>query len=65
MTGQVAVCTILLIGAGLCLRSLASASSVDPGFRVSNRLVVTLDLDILGYSENRGREFYDQLVDRG
>jgi len=64
VTGQVAVCTILLIGAGLCLRSLASASSIDPGFRVSNRLVVTLDLDILGYSENRGREFYNQVVDK-
>jgi predicted permease len=64
VTGQVAVCTILLIGAGLCLRSLASASSIDPGFRVSNRLVVTLDLDILGYSENRGREFYNQVIDR-
>ena len=64
VTGQVAVCTILLIGAGLCLRSLASASSIDPGFRVSNRLVVTLDLDILGYSENRGREFYNQVIDK-
>jgi len=64
VTGQVAVCTVLLIGAGLCLRSLASAGSVDPGFRVNNRLVVTLDLDILGYSENRGRAFYDQLVDK-
>lgn len=64
VTGQVAVCTILLVGAGLCLRSLASAGSVDPGFQISNRLVVTLDLDILGYSENRGREFYNQVIDK-
>jgi predicted permease len=64
VTGQVAVCTVLLIGAGLCLRSLASAGSADPGFRVNNRLVVTLDLDILGYADNRGRAFYDQLVDK-
>ena len=64
VAGQVAVCTILLIGAGLCLRSLVSASSIDPGFRVNNRLVVTLDLDILGYSEDRGREFYNQVIDK-
>jgi len=64
VTGQVAVCTVLLIGAGLCLRSLISAGSANPGFRVNNRLVVTLDLDILGYSENSGREFYNQLVDK-
>ncbi len=64
VTGQVAVCTILLVGAGLCLRSLASASSIDPGFQVGNRLVVSLDLDILGYSGIRGREFYNQVVDK-
>jgi len=63
VTGQVAVCAVLLIGAGLCLRSLMSAGSADPGFRVNNRLVVTLDLDILGYSETSGRAFYNQLVD--
>jgi predicted permease len=63
VTGQVAVCTVLLIAAGLCLRSLASAGSVDPGFRVNNRLMVSLDLDILGYSESRGRAFYEQLVE--
>ena len=63
VTGQVAVCTVLLIGAGLCLRSLLSAGSVDPGFRINNRLVITLDLDILGYSETSGRAFYNQLID--
>ncbi|HMD99613.1 MAG TPA: ABC transporter permease [Terriglobia bacterium] len=63
VTGQVAVCTVLLIGAGLCLRSLMRAASVDPGFQVNNRLNVTLDLDILGYSESRGRGFYDRLVE--
>ena len=63
VTGQVAVCTVLLIGAGLCLRSLMSAGAVDPGFRVSKRLMVMLDLDILGYSESAGRAFYDQLVE--
>jgi len=63
VTGQVAVCTVLLIGGGLCLRSLMSAGSVDPGFQVNNRLMVSLDLEILGYSESRGRAFYDQLVE--
>ena len=63
VTGQVAVCTLLLIGAGLCLRSLLSAASADPGFRIKNRLMVTLDLGILGYSESRGRPFYDELVE--
>jgi predicted permease len=63
VTGQVAVCTVLLIGAVLCLRSLLSATSVDPGFQINNRLMVSLDLDILGYSESRGLAFYDHLVE--
>ena len=63
VTGQVAVCTILLIAAGLCLRSLMSAGSVNPGFQVQNRLMMTLDLDILGYSESRGQAFYQQVVE--
>jgi putative ABC transport system permease protein len=61
VTGQVAVCTVLLIGAGLCLRSLMSARSLDPGFQTGNRLAVQLDLSILGYSNSRGRAFYDRL----
>jgi predicted permease len=61
--GQVAVCTVLLIAAGLCLRSLMSAGSVNPGFQVNNRLMIALDVDILGYSESRGQAFYDQLVE--
>ncbi len=63
VTAQVALCTVLLIGAGLCLRSLMSAASVDPGFQVNNRLVVTFDLGMLGYSETSGRTFYDRLVE--
>jgi predicted permease len=63
VTGQVAVCTVLLIAAGLCLRSLMAASSVDPGFRVKNRLAVTLDVSILGYPQARGRTFYRHLAE--
>ncbi len=64
VTAQIAICTVLLIGAGLCLRSLMNAQSVDPGFQVNNRLMVSLDLQILGYSESRGEAFYGQLIDR-
>ena len=61
---QVAVCLVLLTSAGLCLRSLLNAQSIDPGFQIDNRLVVSLNVQILGYSEDRGRTFYQQLLDR-
>ena len=64
VVGEVALCMLLLIGAGLCLRSLQNAESIDPGFEISHRLAVSLDLRPLGYSESRGRSLYSQMLDR-
>ena len=64
VTAQVAVCLVLLIGAGLCLRSLANAQSIDPGFDVNNALVASLDVEAFGYNEARGRALYRDLLDR-
>jgi putative ABC transport system permease protein len=64
VTAQVAVCLVLLIGAGLCLRSLSNAQSIDPGFDVNNALVASLDVDTFGYNEARGRDLYRDLLDR-
>lgn len=64
VTAQVAVCLVLLIGAGLCLRSLANAQSIDPGFDTRNALVASIDVETLGYNEARGRELYQSLLER-
>ena len=64
VTVQVSVCLVLLIGAGLCLRSLVNAQSIDPGFDVNNALVASLDVEAFGYHEARGRAFYKDLLDR-
>jgi predicted permease len=64
VTAQVAVCLILLIGAGLCLRSLMNARSIDPGFDVRNALVASIDAETLGYNEARGRLLYQSLLDK-
>lgn len=61
---QIAVCLILLVSAALCVRSLRNAYSVDPGFAIDNRLAVFLDMEILGYSPDRGRRLYQELLDR-
>ena len=64
VTAQVAVCLVLLIGAGLCLRSLANAQSIDPGFDSRNALAASLDLQTLGYDEAKGRALYQSLLER-
>ncbi|HEV2664616.1 MAG TPA: FtsX-like permease family protein, partial [Blastocatellia bacterium] len=64
VVAQVALSLVLLIGAGLFIRSLRHAQAIDPGFDTTNGLVMTLDLGLQGYSEERGRQFYQQLVER-
>ena len=61
---EVAVCLVLIIGATLCLRSLLRAQSIDPGFAVENRLVMDMDLSMLGYSGTRSKAFYSETVER-
>lgn len=64
VVGQVVVCMVLLISAGLCWRSLENARSINPGFEIGHRLEVSLNLNTLGYSEKQGQSFYSQLLDR-
>src|SRR5467141_3212023 len=61
MTGEIAACTVLLVGATLCVRSLRNASSIDPGFNTQHVIAATLDPASLGYSEAQVRAFYEQL----
>ncbi|MBS1791422.1 MAG: ABC transporter permease [Acidobacteria bacterium] len=61
---QVAVSLLLLICAGLFLRSLQNASSIDPGFNADNLLAMSMDLQLQGYDEPRGNQFSEQLLER-
>jgi len=61
---QVTVCTILLISAGLCVRSLLHARSIDPGFDTRHVLIAELDPGKLGYTEAQDAEFYRELLAR-
>jgi macrolide transport system ATP-binding/permease protein len=61
---QVALSLILLIGAGLFIRSLRYAQQIDLGFEPDKVLEVSMDLKFHGYDEARGREFYRQIIER-
>ncbi len=56
---QVAVCTLVLVGTGLCLRSLHNLRQVDPGF--SERRIVMIFPDTHDLSKEQGVRLYDQL----
>jgi predicted permease len=55
---QVAVCTLVLIGVGLCFRSLNNLREINLGFSARNIAILTADLQSIGYSEEQGRELY-------
>jgi predicted permease len=61
---QVAVSMVLLIAAGLLLRGLYLAQTIDPGFEMKNVAAVSFDLRGQGYDEARVGLFQRQARDR-
>jgi macrolide transport system ATP-binding/permease protein len=61
---QVALSLVLLIGAGLFIRSLRHAQQIDLGFKPDNVLELSFNLRLQGYDEARGKEFYRQIIER-
>ena len=64
VVAQVAMALLLLIGAGLFLRSLRSAYRSDLGFGTRQALLASIDLSLQGYSEAQVKAFNQQLQER-
>jgi predicted permease len=61
---QVALSLVLLTTAGLFLRSLGNASSIDIGFKPDNMLVMAVDPKVHNYSREKTVQFLLQLRER-
>ena len=64
VVAQISLSLMLLICAGLFIRSVMRAQQIDPGFNPHNILIASYDLFTAGYSETSGAEFDRQLVAR-
>jgi predicted permease len=64
VTVQVALSLVLLIGAGLFLRSLEKASSIEIGMQPANVLLMSVDPKLHGYSREQTRQFFQQVRER-
>ncbi len=64
VAGQVALSLVALVGAGLFVRSLASAQKIDPGFDHEKLAALTVNLGAQGYDAARAREFRRRMLER-
>ena len=60
---QVAVSLLLLVGAGLTMRSVEAAKRADAGFDPTQVTAIDLNVRQNGYDATRGRTFYRQLLE--
>lgn len=61
VVAQISLSLVLLICAGLFIRSFRSAQKIDPGFNPHNILMASYNLFTAGYTEATGTEFHRQL----
>ena len=64
VVAQLAISIVVLVCAGLFLRSLRKAVNTDPGFNVDNLVSLRVDPGALGYNEESGKRFYTELLHR-
>jgi len=64
VVGQVAMCVLILVGAGLFIRSLHEAAQVDLGMEPRGVITGRMNLEPHGFEMERGLAFHRELTER-
>jgi predicted permease len=64
VVAQVALSIVVLIGAGLFVRTLRQLQSINPGFDTRNILLFDIDPKIVGYTDAQTQQLYANLQQR-
>src|SRR5262249_22157499 len=64
VVAQVALSLLLLVGAGLFMRSLQNLKAIDAGFQTDHLMTFSVDPALNGYDRARASDFYARLNDR-
>jgi macrolide transport system ATP-binding/permease protein len=64
VVGQIGISLLLVIAAGLFVRTIANLHSVNLGFNAENILIFTLDATQAGYQDASLKQFYKELEQR-
>ena len=61
---QVALSLLLLVGAGLFVRTLVNLQRVDPGFNTQNLLLFEVQPSLIGYKDEKLHQLYERISER-
>jgi len=64
IVGQVALSIVVLVGAGLCVKSLRALQAIDTGLQPSRVVTASFELGLGGYDQERGRRFVEVVTRR-
>jgi putative ABC transport system permease protein len=64
VVAEIALTVVLLVAAGLFIRSLRKSQQVDPGIASNELLSAPLNVNLLRYTRLQGRNFYQNVIDR-
>ncbi len=64
VTAQMAFCVLLLVVAGLFVRSMQALMLTDVGYDRDRLLVARLDVRSMGYSDDQRQALYDRVLER-
>jgi len=64
VVAQVSLSLLLLIGAGLFLRTLLNLQRVELGFNTSNLLLFSVEPSLIGYKDEKLARLYGQMAER-
>lgn len=64
VVAQISISLVVLIAAGLVVRTLQQLQTMNPGFDPQNAVTMSFDLGLQGYDEARGQQFYQQLTEK-
>jgi predicted permease len=61
---QVALSLLVLVGAGLFLRTLINLQRVEPGFNTRNLLLFNIQPGLIGYKDEKLMQLYQRMIER-
>ena len=64
VVSEMVLATVLLVAAGLLLRSVRMAEQAGAGYNTNHLTLAAFDLRASGYSDDRAIDYYDQLLER-